>query len=205
MFHLVGKCYIVWMAAFDPASWPTHAWSDPAAFFTSFFTMYITNFLAVQCRTSLTPIGCTPGFLFNGINGLAVKASKLFEVSKFERCMFVLHKRFTKFSMDVRESNWLEAKILRQLSASSPDGPLLLLLSLLNFYRCIHKECCVFVFLGPFNLTSLRGELVELLDVSDSQFVRFRWKVVVFHCSYSWLISAVHHLHYFFASAAWIF
>ena len=35
-------------------------------------------------------------------------------------------------------------------------------------------------------------------------FVRFRRKVVVSHCSYYCLISAVPHLHYFFASVAWI-
>ena len=43
---------------------------------------------------------------------------------------------------------------------------------------------------------SLRGELVELLNVSDSAFVKLRQEGVVFQCLYYWLISAVHHLHY---------
>ena len=129
------------MTASNPTSWPAHTWSDPAAAsFTSFFAIYITTFPTIRRRTSPTPVGCTPGFLFSGINRLAVEASKLLSVSEFERYIFVLHNRFTKFAMDVRSSkgwepNWLETKIL---------------------------------------------------------------------CSYYWLISAVHHLHYFFASGAWI-
>ena len=78
----------------------------------------------------------------------------------------------------------------------------LLLLFLLNLHRCLHKQGCVFVFLAL--AVSLRGELVMPLIVSDPEFSRFSQKVVVFHCSYYWLISAVHHLHYFFASATWI-
>ena len=63
--------------------------------------MCITPFLAIRRRTSPTPTGRTPGFLFSGISRLAVKASKLLSVSEFERCMFVLHNRFMKFAMDV--------------------------------------------------------------------------------------------------------
>ena len=179
------------MAASDPASWHAHTWSDPAASFTSFFAVNITNFPAIRRRTSPTTIGGTPGFLFSGINRLAVKASKLLSVSEFERCMFVLHNRFTKFAMDVRSSkglepNWLETKILRQLSASSPDRPhppLVFIAALFTkSYRCLHKQYCVFVFLGF--VIWLRGELVVLLDVSDSEYVKIRRKVVVFHCSY---------------------
>ena len=104
------------------------------------FAIYITSFPAIRRRTSPAPVGCTPEFLFSGINRLAVEASKLLSVSEFERYIFVFHNRFTKFAMDVRSSkgrepNWVETKIL---------------------------------------------------------------------CSYYWLISAVHHLHYFFASGAWI-
>ena len=79
----------------------------------------------------------------------------------------------------------------------------LLLLSLLNLHRCLHKQYRVFIFLDL--VISLCGELAVLLDVSDSEFAKFRGKVVVSPCSYYWLISAVYHLHYFFASAAWIF
>ena len=109
------------MTASDPASWPAHTMSDRGTSFT-FFVMYITIFLAIQSRTSSTPIGRAPGFLFSGIDRLAVKASKLFSVSEFERRMFVLHNCFTKFAMDARSSkglepNLLETKILFQLSA----------------------------------------------------------------------------------------
>ena len=102
-FHLVGKRHILheWLLLtllLDPCI------LDPAASFTSFFAMYITAFPAIRRRTSPTPIGRTPGFLFSGINRLAVKASKLLSVSEFEKCMFVLHNRFTKFAMDVRSS-----------------------------------------------------------------------------------------------------
>ena len=66
--------------------------------------MYITTFPAIRSRTSPAPIRRTPGFLFSGINRLAVKASKLFSVPEFERCMFVLNNCFTNFAMDVRSS-----------------------------------------------------------------------------------------------------
>ena len=56
-----------------------------------FFVMYITIFLAIQSRTSSTPIGHAPGFLFSGIDWLGVKASKLFSVSEFERlCLYCI-------------------------------------------------------------------------------------------------------------------
>ena len=87
-----------------------HTWSDPAVSFTSFFAMCITNFPAIRRRTSPTPIGRTSGFLFSGINRLAVKASKLLSVPEFERCMYVLHNHFTKFAMDVQSSKGLEPK-----------------------------------------------------------------------------------------------
>ena len=78
----------------------------------------------------------------------------------------------------------------------------LLQLFLLNLHRCLHKQCCIFVFLA--HVISFSGKLIVLLDVSDSEFIRFHQKVVLFHCSYYWLISAVHHLNYFLPSAAWI-
>ena len=56
--------------------------------------MYITVFPVIRRRTSPTPIGRTTGVLFNGINRLAVNASKLLSVSEFERCMFALHNLF---------------------------------------------------------------------------------------------------------------
>ena len=62
-----------------------------------FFDMYLTTF-------PVTPIGRPPGLLFSGFNRLAVKASKLLPVSEFEGGMFVLHKRFTKFAVDIRRS-----------------------------------------------------------------------------------------------------
>ena len=43
----------------------------------------------------------------------------------------------------------------------------------------------------------LRGDFWMFLDVSDVEFLKFHLKVAVFHCSYYWSISAVHHLHYF--------
>ena len=98
------------------------------SFDSSIFAMYITTFPAIRRRTSPTSIGRTPGFLFSGTNRLAVKVSELLSVSEFERCILALPSRFMKFAMNVRNSkglepNWLETKILRQLSASSPDGP----------------------------------------------------------------------------------
>ena len=70
--------------------------------------MYKATFPAIRRRTSLTRIGHTPGFLFSGINRLAVKASKLLSVFEFERCMFLLHNHFTKFARDDRSSKGLE-------------------------------------------------------------------------------------------------
>ena len=64
--------------------------------------------MVIRQRTSPTPIGHTPGFLFSSIDRLAMKASKLLSVSEFERCMFVLPNRFTKFAMNVRSSKGLE-------------------------------------------------------------------------------------------------
>ena len=69
-----------------------------------FFDMYLTTFPVIRRRTSPTPIGRPPGLLFSGFNRLAVKASKLLPVSEFEGGMFVLHKRFTKFAVDIRRS-----------------------------------------------------------------------------------------------------
>ena len=63
--------------------------------------MYMITFPAIRRRTSPTPNGCTLGFLLSGINRLAVNTSKLLWVPEFKRCMFVFHKRFTKFAMDV--------------------------------------------------------------------------------------------------------
>ena len=76
----------------------------------------------------MTLIGDTRGFLISGINWVAVNASKMLPVPEFERCMFVYHKHFTKFAMDVWrckgvELNWLKTKILYQLFLSNPDGP----------------------------------------------------------------------------------
>ena len=68
----------------------------------------------------------------------------------------------------------------------------LLLLSLLNLHHCLHKQCYLFVFLDL--LISIRGGLIVLLDVSDSEFVKFCRKAVVFHCSYYCRISTVHQL-----------
>ena len=96
------------MAASDPISSPAHTWSDPAASLTSFFAMYMITFLAIQHRTSPTPIGRIPRFLISGVNRLAMKASKLLPVPEFEKCMFLLHEIFTKFAMDVRRSKGLE-------------------------------------------------------------------------------------------------
>ena len=97
-FHLLGKRHILleWLLLtllLDPRilgvilPHPVH----------HFFAMYITTFPAIRRRTSPTPIGRAPRFLFSGINRLAVKASKLLYVCEFERCIFVLHNRFTKF------------------------------------------------------------------------------------------------------------
>ena len=45
--------------------------------------MYITTFPAIRRKTSPTPIGRTPGFLFSCINQLAANTSKLSPVSEF--------------------------------------------------------------------------------------------------------------------------
>ena len=85
-------------------------WSYPAACLTSFFSFYIINFPEILCRTSPTLIWHTPVILSSGFNRLAVNTSKLLSAPKFKRCMFVLHKLFTKFAMDIRRYKELEAK-----------------------------------------------------------------------------------------------
>ena len=173
--------------------------------------MYITTFPVIRHRASPTPIGRAPGFLFSGINQLAMKASKLLSVYEFERCMFVLRNITVLRNLlwlfevlrDWSQTDWKPrfcTNYQHQVQMGHIPFWFLLLLFLLNLHRCLHKQGCVFVFLVL--AVSLRGELVMLLNVSDSELARFRQKVVVFHCSYYWLISAVHHLHYFFTSAA---
>ena len=81
--------------------------------------MYIMTFPVIWHRTSPTPNGFTPGFLFSGINRLAVNASELFSVPEFERCIFVLHSRFTKLAMDVRKFKGLEAFLVAFFTKSS--------------------------------------------------------------------------------------
>ena len=96
------------MAASNSASRPVHTWRDPAASFTSCFCYVHNYYSAILHKTSPTPIGPSTALLFSGINGLAVNASKLLSVPEFERFMFVLHKHFTKFAIDVQRPEGLE-------------------------------------------------------------------------------------------------
>ena len=72
--------------------------------------------------TSPTPIGLKPGFLSNDINLLAVKVSMdcvnciSFAQSFLMKIVKVLRRSLNEFP------NSLEVNILRQLSASRPDG-----------------------------------------------------------------------------------
>ena len=59
-----------WMAASQPAGWPTHTCVTPAASMMSFFRTVITALPMMRRKVSPMPIGRTPGFLSSGIKRL---------------------------------------------------------------------------------------------------------------------------------------
>ena len=67
---------IACIAASDPATYPPHSCSDPATWSTSFFNRIIIAFPAILLSTSPTPIGLSPGHLFNEINLHAMNDSR---------------------------------------------------------------------------------------------------------------------------------
>ena len=153
--------------------------------------MHITTFPAIQRRTSPTPIESTPRFLISGISRLAVKASKYCQYLNLkDLCLYyitVLRNFLWMFEVlrDWSQTDWKPrfcGNYQHQVQMDHIPLWFLLLLFLLDPHRCLHKQCCVFVF--PAHVISLPGEPVRLLDVSDSEFVRFRREVVLFHCSY---------------------
>ena len=172
--------YIPSMTASDAASWSAHTWSNPAASFTSFFAIYRTTFPAIRYRASPTPIGRTPGLLFGGINRLVVKVLNYCQYLNLKDvclcCISVLRNLLWMFEglRDWTQTGWKPrfcASYQHQIQMSHILFSFLLLLSLLNLHQCLHKQCCVFAFLGL--VMSLRDELVVLLDVSNSEFAKF--------------------------------
>ena len=73
--------------------------------------------------TSPAPIGLKPGFLSNGINLLAVKASRnCVDYSYSEQSFLMTFAKGLRRSLD-EFPNCLEVNILRQSTSSRPDGP----------------------------------------------------------------------------------
>ena len=68
---------IAWIAASQPPSWPAQTWRGPAASCISYLKRLSTALAIILLGTSPTPIGLTPGHLFNGINRQATKALRL--------------------------------------------------------------------------------------------------------------------------------
>ena len=129
--------------------------------------------------------------LLNYCQYLNLKYVCLYCIKCYKICYGCLRNllRMFKCLRDLIQIDWKPrfcASYLRQVQMGHIHLWFLLLLSLLNLRRCLYKQYCVFVFLGL--VISFGGELVALLDVPDSTFVKFRRKVVVFHCSYYWLI-----------------
>ena len=116
------------MEASTPASWPAHTCKDPAACWTSFFAISIINFPAIRRITSPTPIGRIPGFLLREIKQSAMNASRKTPTSLIDVFKYLVQSVLVKLTNNFRRSkeedpNDMQTKILRQFSASNPDGP----------------------------------------------------------------------------------
>ena len=92
------------------------------------FAISIITFPAIRRITSPIPIGRIPGFLFRGIKRFATNTSRASPTSFTDVYKFLVQSVLVKLANDFRSSkeedpNNLETKILRQFSASNPDGP----------------------------------------------------------------------------------
>ena len=93
------------MSASAPTPCPAQTSSAPVACWTSFLATYITIFPAVRRNTPPTSIWQSPRYLFSGINGLDVDASKQLLKPLFAVCMFLLQRVLMKVANDFRRSN----------------------------------------------------------------------------------------------------
>ena len=66
---------MAWIAALMLAIWPAHSCTDPAALWMSSAMIDRIAFPMMCLRVSVTPIGCTPGFLFSAMSRHAIKLS----------------------------------------------------------------------------------------------------------------------------------
>ena len=97
-----------------------------------------TTFPAIRLRISLTPIVHIPGFLSKGISRHARKASRE-DASSFPEHSFLVKDAITLQRSGELSPKQFDANILRQPSASSPDGaePSLVLITALRTFSTV--------------------------------------------------------------------
>ena len=113
---------IACIAASDPATWPPHSCSNPAAWSTSFFNRIITAFPAIFLSTSPTPIGLSPGHLSNEINLHVMNDSRDSAFFIFSKQNLLTNSANVLRKSDDAVPNERDVRIFLQPSASRPDG-----------------------------------------------------------------------------------
>ena len=125
------KSHLASMAAYAPASWPTHTCKDPAASWISFFAIPIITFPTTRRITSLTSTGRILGFLFRGIKRFAKNASRVSPSSLTVVFEFLVQNLLVKFASNFRRSkdedrNDLETKTSDRQTLMDHNHPLFL-------------------------------------------------------------------------------
>ena len=162
MFSSSYIMFIDWIAVSIPAYCPAKTCSVPVHLMTSSFRIETLTLPAFLRKTTPTPIGRIPGFLSNGIKRQDRKAYIVWVSTRS------VHNFRTTFANTLRRSladvsKLLEARILRQPSASITDGlepPLVLIAAFLIIYSFINWNLTGWIFCqGPFNKISCEAVL----------------------------------------------
>ena len=148
LFVCLGKYYSLLIRASQPASCSAHTWSDPRLSIILLQVDETTTFPAIRLRISPTPIGRSPWFLSKGIIPHAMRSSKE-DPSSFSKHSYLVKDAIAPQRSAELPPNQFEANILRQPSASSPDG-----LNLKLIFYASHQHLAPLVLIAALRTSS---------------------------------------------------